>query len=256
MAGLRFAYLGSGSRGNGLLVESGRTTVLVDCGFSIAETERRLLRLGREPQDLAAVLVTHEHSDHIQGVARFARRHGLPVWMTAGTHASGRCADHADVRLFSVHVPFHIDGLHIQPYPVPHDAREPSQFVFGDGSRRLGLLTDAGSSTPHIRQCLSGLDALVLECNHDPGLLAASRYSPLLKRRVGGRFGHLSNRQAADLLAELDVGRLQHLVAAHLSEENNRPELARQALCGVLDCAPDWIAVATQDDGLDWRSVS
>jgi len=256
MAGLRFAYLGSGSRGNGLLVESADTAVLVDCGFSIAETERRLLRLGREPRQLAAVLVTHEHSDHIQGVGRFARRHGLPVWMTAGTKAAGRCTEHDDVRLFSVHGAFAIDGLHIQPFPVPHDAREPSQFVFGDGARRLGLLTDAGSSTPHIEECLSGLDALVLECNHDLHMLAGSRYSPLLKRRVGGRFGHLSNHQAGALLAALDCRGLQHLVAAHLSQENNTPDLARQTLAAALGCAPEWIAIADQDRGMDWRELA
>ena len=256
MSGLRFAYLGSGSRGNGLLVESAGTTVLVDCGFSIAETERRLLRLGREPGELAAILVTHEHSDHIQGVARFARRHHLPVWLTAGTRATGRCAEHPNLHAFSVHAPFAIEDLQVQPFPVPHDAREPSQFVFSDGTVRLGLLTDAGCSTPHVEACLSGLDALVLECNHDPAMLAASRYSPALKRRVGGRFGHLSNRQSSELLSRVYCRRLQHLVAAHLSHENNTPGLARDALCGALGCTPQWIAVADQDAGLDWRAVS
>lgn len=256
MAGLRFACLGSGSRGNGLLVEGGGTAVLVDCGFSMAETERRLLRLGRSPGDLGALLVTHEHGDHIRGVAPFARRHGLAVWMTAGTLAAGRCPELPQVHLFSVHEPFDIDGLSVHPFPVPHDAREPSQFVFQDGAHRLGLLTDAGSSTPHIQECLSGLDALVLECNHDPDMLAASRYSPALKRRVGGAFGHLSNRQAAALLAALDASRLQHLVAAHLSEENNTPELARQALGEALGCAPRWVGVADQDAGLDWRRLA
>lgn len=255
MAGLRFAFLGSGSRGNGLLVQAGRTQVLVDCGFSADEAERRLARAGTAPEHLAAILVTHEHGDHIGGVARLARRHGLSVWMTPGTRASGRCKGCGAVGTFSSHEPFVIGDLEIRPFPVPHDAREPSQFVFTDGEHRLGLLTDTGCITPHIEACLDGVDALLLECNHDLDLLRHGRYSPRLKRRVGGRFGHLSNAQAADLLARLDQSRLQHVVAAHLSEENNRPELAAAALAGALGCHPDWITIAHQDHGLDWRHL-
>lgn len=256
MAGLRFAFLGSGSRGNGLLVQAGRTQVLVDCGFSVNEAERRLARLGCHAAELSAILVTHEHGDHISGVARLARKHGLSVWMTVGTRATGRCKGCSAVGTFSAHEPFVIADLEIQPFPVPHDAREPAQFVFSDGSRRLGLLTDAGAITPHIEACLDGLDALLLECNHDTAMLAAGRYSPQLKRRVGGRMGHLSNDQAAALLDRIDGSRWQHLVAAHLSQENNTPQLATAALAAVLGCSPDWIAVADQDEGLGWRGVS
>lgn len=254
--GLRFAFLGSGSRGNGLLVQAGDTRLLVDCGFSVSEAERRLQRLGTDPADVTAILVTHEHGDHIGGVARLARRYGLSVWMTAGTRASGRCKGCGEVGVFSAHEPFVIGDLEIQPYPVPHDAREPSQFVFTDGARRLGLLTDAGCITPHIEACLDRLDGLLLECNHDTELRRHGRYSPRLKHRVGGRFGHLSNAQAADLLARLDQSRLQHVVAAHLSEENNRPELAADALAGAMGCRPDWIPIAHQDHGLDWRALA
>lgn len=254
--GLRFAFLGSGSRGNGLLVQAGRTRLLVDCGFSLGEAERRLHRLGIAPDDLTAILVTHEHGDHIGGVARLARRYGVSVWMTAGTRASGRCKGCGEVGIFSAHDPFVIGDLEIQPYPVPHDAREPSQFVFTDGDRRLGLLTDAGCSTPHIEACLQRVDGLLLECNHDTELLRNGRYSPRLKHRVGGRFGHLSNTQAAGLLARLDQSRLQHVVAAHLSEENNRPALAAEALAGALGCNADWVTIADQEDGLDWRELA
>ena len=256
MAGLRFAFLGSGSRGNGLLVQAGQTCVLVDCGFSANEAERRLQRLGCDPAALSAIVVTHEHGDHIGGVARLARRHQLTVWMTMGTRASGRCKGCSTVGTFSAHEPFVIGDLEIQPYPVPHDAREPSQFVFSDGQRRLGLLTDAGGITPHIEACLNGVDALLLECNHDAGMLATGRYSPQLKRRVGGRFGHLSNDQAADLLGRMDHSRLQHLVAAHLSQENNTPELAAAALADAIGCAPGWITIADQELGLDWRELA
>lgn len=256
MTGLRFAFLGSGSRGNGLLVQAGQTRILVDCGFSVSEAERRLQRLGCDPASLNAILVTHEHGDHIGGVARLARKYQLSVWMTVGTRASGRCKSCGMVGTFSAHEPFVIGDLEIQPYPVPHDAREPSQFVFSDGARRLGLLTDTGTITPHIQACLDGVDALLLECNHDREMLATGRYSPRLKHRVGGRLGHLSNDQAADLLARLDHTRLQHLVAAHLSEENNRPDLAAAALAGVMGCGAHWITIAHQELGLEWRELA
>ncbi len=253
---MRFASLGSGSRGNATLVEAGDTLLLVDCGFSVAETRRRLERLGHSPEALAGILVTHEHGDHIRGVAPLARRYGLPVWLTAGT--AGQCpdTDFGDLRLFNGHDPFEIGGIRVEPFPVPHDAREPCQFVFGDGACRLGLLTDTGSLTEHILRSLAGCDGLVLECNHDERMLAEGPYPPMLKRRVGGRFGHLSNTQAAQLLAGLDTSRLRHLVAAHLSEKNNRPQLAVAALSAALGCEPGWIQVADQDEGLGWRDLA
>lgn len=253
---MRFAVLGSGSRGNATLVEAGGTAVLLDCGFSVAQVEQRLGRLGKRVQDLAGVVVTHEHSDHVGGVATLARTFGLPVWATPGTaRAAGLTTLLRDCRLFDCHAPFIIGDLEISPFPVPHDAREPCQFVFGDGARRLGVLTDVGASTPHIVACLSGCDALMLECNHDVAMLATGEYSPRLKQRVGGRHGHLNNGQAAALLAQLDRSRLRHLVAAHLSEKNNRPQLARQALAEAMGCDEDWIAVADQEQGLDWRDL-
>ncbi|HYJ19397.1 MAG TPA: MBL fold metallo-hydrolase [Burkholderiales bacterium] len=255
---MRFAFLGSGSQGNALVVESGSTRILLDCGFGLAETISRLGRLGLTPQDLAAVVVTHEHDDHIGGVARLARRHSLPVWLTHGT-LNGFEALFADVKTVNViesYESFSVGDLHIQPFPVPHDAREPAQFVFGDGDRRMGVLTDTGCSTPHIEAMLSQCHALVLECNHDLDLLRASSYPQRLRDRISGKFGHLDNVTAAGLLARLDNGRLQHLVAAHLSQENNRPELARAALSDAIGCEPDWIAIADQSEGLDWRQIS
>ncbi len=253
---LRYAMLGSGSRGNAALVESGATCVLVDCGFSALETRRRLARLGKKPEDLAGILVTHEHGDHVGGVVPLARAYGLTVWSTAGTARQAGLASLGDSRWFDAHTPFAVGDLEVRPYPVPHDAREPAQFVFSDGARRLGMLTDVGRSTPHIEACLSGCDGLILECNHDRRMLAEGRYPPSLKHRVGGDHGHLNNEQAAALLGRLDTSRLQHVVAAHLSEKNNRPELARAALVGTLGCEPDWIAVAEQDAGLAWQTLS
>ncbi len=252
---MRFASLGSGSRGNATLVEAGGTCVMIDCGFSARETASRLARLGKSPADVNAILVTHEHSDHIGGVATFARRHGVSVWMTVGTRANSRAEELPALHLFSSHEPFVIGDLRVLPFPVPHDAREPSQFVFDDGARRLGMLTDAGAVTGHAERMLDDCDALLLECNHDPHMLATGPYPPPLKARVGGRYGHLSNVQAAHVLGAVRGRRLQHVVAAHLSEKNNRPALARDALCGVLGCEPDWITVADQNLGFGWREI-
>jgi len=255
---MRFASLGSGSAGNALLVEAGTTRLLIDCGFSATEATARLQRIGVEPASLTAILVTHEHDDHAGGVARLARRYAVPVWMTPGTLRvlDGAFSKLAGLALFDSHVPFAIGDIGITPYPVPHDAREPAQFVFADGARRLGLLTDAGSLTAHMVRTLSGIDAFVLECNHDRDLLAHGRYPASLKARVGGRFGHLANDTAAELLAAIDRSRLQHVIAAHLSRQNNRPELATAALSAVLGCAPDEVTVADQETGFGWRLLS
>lgn len=253
---IRFASLGSGSAGNALLVESGATCLMVDCGFGQRETLRRLAGVGRGPEDLSGIVVTHEHGDHVGGVFPFARRYGLPVWLSHGTFmACATAARGVDVRIVDSCRSFHVATLEVQPFPVPHDAREPVQFVFSDGIRRLGLLTDAGEITPHIRDVLSGVDALILECNHDAALLAASNYPLSLRRRIAGRFGHLENSVAAGLLRTIDCSRLQHLVAAHLSESNNRPDLALQALASAVDDATIQVTVACQVDGVSWRQI-
>jgi phosphoribosyl 1,2-cyclic phosphodiesterase len=257
---VRFASLGSGSEGNALLVEvqSGATTtrVLLDCGFSAKEVERRLARLGSGVEGLDAILITHEHSDHIGSALTLARKWSIPLYMSWGT-ARAVGADEADVDL---HVLWGdeavaIGDVSVLPYTVPHDAREPLQYVLSDGAGRLGVLTDVGTSTPHISAVLSGCDALVLECNHDVRMLAASRYPQSLKARIGGNHGHLNNEAAAEILASLDRSRLRHLVAAHLSQQNNSPELARAAMAGVLGTAATEVVVASQDEGFDWLSL-
>lgn len=254
---MRFASLGSGSDGNGLVVESGATRVLIDCGFTVGDTTRRLARLGLAPEDLRAIVVTHEHTDHACGVARFSGRHGLPVWASFGTLAAmnGRFEGAAVIEAFNCGERFEIGELCFEPFPVPHDAREPAQFVVSDGARRLGQATDLGEATPHILEVLGGCDALVLECNHDLAMLAKSDYPRSLKQRIAGRLGHLDNATAADLLSRLDKSRLRHVIAAHLSQQNNLPELAQAALAGAMGCTPDWIGVASAEDGLDWREL-
>jgi phosphoribosyl 1,2-cyclic phosphodiesterase len=252
---IRFASLGSGSKGNAWLIEAGRTRVLLDCGFGPRELVTRLTRLGVEPERIDAVLITHEHADHVGGAARCAARHGWTVHASHGTATAAGSLDAITVRRFDSHASFAIGDLEIHPYPVPHDAREPTQFVFSDGASRLGVLTDAGAITPHIVEMLKDCAALVLECNHDAGMLARGRYPPSLKRRIAGGFGHLDNETAAGLLRNIGGRQLRHVVAAHLSAENNTPELACAALAQALGCATDWIGVASQSDGFAWRDI-
>lgn len=253
---MRFASLGTGSRGNATVVSSGSTNVLLDCGFSVREAERRLHRLGLTTDDLDAIVVTHEHGDHIGGVARLAARCAVTVYSSYGTAVKAGFQDLETLTHILSHAPFAIGDIEVQPYTVPHDAREPLQFCFSDGKSTLGTLTDVGHITPHILWTLSGCDALILETNHDPDMLARGPYHEALKRRVGGDYGHLGNDQAGELLQGLDCGRLQHLVAAHLSEQNNTPELARRALADSMGCEPDWVQIADQDHGLDWQSLA
>ena len=253
---MRFAVLGSGSEGNALVVQVNQTRVLLDCGYSLSETVSRLARLGLQAEQLDGIVVTHEHGDHISGVARLARKFNLPVWLTHGTLRTQNAA-FAELSITEInpHLAFAIGDVQVQPYPVPHDAAEPVQYVFSDGARRLGVLTDSGSATPHIETVLNRCHALVLECNHDAKMLAQGDYPYSLKQRVGGRYGHLNNADAAALLGRLDNSQLQHIVAAHMSRKNNAVELVVEALCGVLQCTPDHIAVATQDQGLDWCEI-
>jgi len=253
---MRFASLGSGSSGNALIAEVGETRVMMDCGFALAETTERLARLGLAPGALAAIVVTHEHDDHLGGVARFAKRHALPVYLTRGT-AQWLPEDFPAVlvRLIDSHSTFAIGDLAVEPFAVPHDAREPVQYVFTDGAKRLGVVTDLGTSTQHVQEKLSGCDALVLECNHDLDMLMQGPYPPSLKQRVAGKFGHLSNAAAGALLSDLDRTRLRHLIAAHLSRQNNTPALAVAALAQAAGCEPAWVGVASQSTGFDWREI-
>jgi phosphoribosyl 1,2-cyclic phosphodiesterase len=253
----RFASLGSGSSGNGLVVERGGTRILMDCGFTLGETSLRLGRLGLAPADITAIVVTHEHTDHLGGVARFSRRHAIPVHLTRGTALALPVDFPASlVRFVDPHASFEVNDLLVDPFPVPHDAREPVQYAFSDGASRLAVTTDLGMSTPHVEEKLSHCHALVLECNHDAAMLQGGSYPRMLKERISGRFGHLDNEAAAGIVSRIDCTRLEHIVAAHLSKENNRPELAVRALAGALGCEASWIGVAGQEDGFGWRSIS
>ena len=250
---LRFASLGSGSRGNATLVRSDNALLLVDNGFTIRETERRLQLLGYNVDQLSAILVTHEHSDHIKGVGPLARKYQLPVYTSHGTADHDGLGTLPELVYINPHRPFCIEDITINPVAVPHDAREPCQFVFSCDHCQVGLLTDLGSITPYVVEQYQQCDALMLECNHDPRMLSMGPYPPTLKLRVGGHWGHLSNQQAANFLQQLDTTRLQHLVISHISEKNNTEQLARDAIQEVFGEGP--LHLATQQEGLDWLEV-
>jgi phosphoribosyl 1,2-cyclic phosphodiesterase len=255
---MRFASLGSGSSGNCLVVEQATTRLLLDCGFGVNELVKRLQRFDLEPAQINGILVTHEHDDHAKGAFKFAAKHNIPVWLSHGSlkMCERYIPENAElsINIIDSHTSFQIQDIAITPYPVPHDAREPTQFTFTDGQTKLGVLTDAGASTPYIEQVLSGCDALVLECNHDLSMLENGPYAWPLKKRVGSRLGHLDNQTAAALLAKLDNSKLKHIVAAHLSAKNNTQHLAKQALSQTLNCELDWIGIAEQESGFEWRS--
>lgn len=254
---LRFKSLGSGSAGNATVVQatSGalRAHLLVDCGLGIRRLERQLLEAGLAAAQLDAIFITHEHSDHIGCARSLALKHRIPVWMSAGTYAAiGEPDLDGLLRIAADGAAIDMGALQAWPFTVPHDAREPLQLHCTDGDARLGILTDLGHVTPHVMQQLAGCGTMVLECNHDTDLLAQGPYPPFLKRRVGGDWGHLANEAAARAAAALRPLGLRQVVAAHLSERNNRPELAQAALAQALECTPDDIHVADAANGCGW----
>ncbi len=251
---MRVASLGSGSKGNATLVQQGNTTLMIDCGFSLRQCELRMQRLGIEPHSVDAILVTHEHSDHSAGVERLSRQYGIPLWTAVGTARA----------VFDSSVDFHrliegsevrIGDIKVLPVTVPHDASEPLQFVFEHVAtgKRFGILTDAGHITSHMIRCFSALDGLLLEFNYDEQMLEQGPYPPMLKQRVGGRHGHLSNNQSVELLSRIDRSALQCLIAAHISEKNNSPDRVAGVI-GKVDQVPEPI-LASQNEGFGWIEI-
>ncbi|MEM9291012.1 MAG: MBL fold metallo-hydrolase [Acidobacteriota bacterium] len=260
---MRVVVLGSGSKGNAFVVEAGGSSseprrILVDAGFSRRQLELRMRAVGVEPETLSAVILTHEHSDHCRGIEVLAKNRGLPVFATQGTLdeislpyagqvlASNRCQEVGD-------------GFEVEPFHITHDAREPVGFVVRDGAgSQVGLLADAGVPNRLALAKLASVDALLLECNHDLELLRGGPYPWFVKERIWGRHGHLSNRQAAESIPDLVNDRLQWIVAYHLSETNNRPELARLSLAEALEAegCDAQIQVASQDRPSSWLEVS
>lgn len=259
---MRVAVLGSGSRGNAVVVEAGGERLLVDAGFSCREIEKRLARVGVSAESLSAVVVTHEHRDHVRGADRLARRWRLPIYATGGTleHAYGLSDEAlALARRLDSGVPVEISGFVVEPFAIPHDAAEPVGLVVTapDGCR-LGLAGDLGSRSRLAWARLAELDVLLLETNHDLDMLRTGPYPWVLKQRIAGRHGHLSNRDAADGLAELLCDRLRWVVCYHLSQTNNLPHLAAEEVATALDRegSPAVVAVGDQDVPGEWIEVA
>lgn len=255
---LRFKSLGSGSTGNATLIEvTGRspTRLLVDCGLGLRQLSSRLAEAGLADEAIDAIFITHEHSDHIGCARQFALRHRVPVWMSRGTCEGIGSPDFDGLlQTASDGQPISLGDLQIMPFTVPHDAREPLQLTCTDGATKLGVLTDLGHATAHLLAHLTNCDALLLECNHDTDLLSQSAYPPFLKKRVGGLYGHLSNAAAAAIARSVAHAGLKVLVAAHLSQQNNRPDLVRQAMGEVMGSRAE-VVVAHATAGTRWIAM-
>lgn len=208
----------------------------MDAGLSVRELRGRLSRIGTKPEELSAVIVSHEHTDHVKGVGALARGFGLPVYITARTlsAASHKLGNGVDVNEFEPGTPFSIGDIYVEPFSTPHDAVDPVGFTFQYSGVKLGFATDLGYATNLVIERLKGSDLLVLESNHDPVMLKEGPYPWLLKQRVAGKEGHLSNADAGRLLGQLLHPNLRHVLLAHLSETNNSPELAYRANSDVL----------------------
>ncbi|MCB6181987.1 MBL fold metallo-hydrolase [Leeia sp. TBRC 13508] len=255
---MKFCSLGSGSEGNSLVIQSHDQYIMIDCGFGWKEMQARLESKQIPPASILGIFITHEHADHISGVDKLANRYHIPVFASFGTFNGAPRISEKLLRMqpFDSHEasPIQIGPFSVEPFTVPHDAKEPTQYVVQSGHLRLGILTDVGCSTPNIIERLNQLDGLVLEFNHDEDMLIHSKYPPSLKHRIGGKFGHLSNQQAIHLLRKLDTSELQILVAAHLSKENNQPMLVKALIetTDIIDCET---IIATQSSGFDWVSL-
>lgn len=248
--------LGSGSKGNATLVCFGETLLLIDSGFSCKELVSRMRTRGIAPEDVTAVLVTHEHSDHFKGVPTFSKKYNVPVWMSSGTSLHKNVAELKQLNVFNSHQNITIGEITVCPVLVPHDSREACQFVLKRGPHAIGILTDIGHITPFVIEQYKDCNILLLEFNHDREMLLNSSYPASLKQRVIGNLGHLSNQQASEFLTEENTGKLSYLVAMHLSGENNRLELVEQSISGSLLNSEAKVLIADQDNGFNWIFAS
>ncbi len=252
---MRFASLGSGSKGNATVINSGDACVLIDCGFNRKHTRLRLEELSLELSDLDAILVSHEHSDHAKGVVLVCESINKPFYSTFGTARSANWLGHPLWRCIESDECFQIGELTVQTVVVPHDSQEPVQFTVSDDQWKVGVLSDLGSLTPHVIAAYQNCHGLLIEANHDLQLLQQGAYPASLKRRVAGDHGHLNNQQAADLLSRLLWDGMQHVLASHISDKNNNLELVKKEFSAVLEC--DWqdVDAAIQGQSTGWRQL-
>ncbi len=252
---LKIASLGSGSAGNATLVCSGETRVLLDCGFTLKETTARLAQLGLSPDSIDAVLVSHEHGDHVRGIGPLSRKFNVPVWLTHGTYHALRDKKFSAVHLINAHQSFSIGDLLIDPFPTPHDAAESCQYIFEFNKVRFAVVTDLGACTPHVEAKLEGLDAMLIESNYDETMLSNGPYPASLQARIRGPFGHLGNEQAGELIARLDHPKLQSILLGHLSEQNNSDQAAVKTVRGHLSSNYERLTVLQQHSCSEWFDI-
>lgn len=251
---MRIASLGSGSKGNATLIQHQNTLLMLDCGFSHKQVKLRMQKLAVTPDQITALLVTHEHSDHIAGVARLADYYDLPVYATQGTLRAAGLQHLHNLHPIVPGQQWAMGEIAIQAVAVPHDAREPCQFIFSqaDSGRRLGILTDTGSITPHLLEQFQGLDAILLESNYDPLMLHQGAYPEMLKRRIGGDYGHLSNQQSLDFLQQIKHSGLKQIFLGHISDKNNCLSKIKALYAdSVLD--PLFVE---QQAGMSWQAIA
>jgi len=246
---VRISVLASGSSGNATVVESAGACVLVDCGISYRQLVTRMRPLGLTPDRVEAVLLTHEHDDHVKGLEVFLRHHPVPVMATAGT-LGGLPLPLPDADPLASGRVVRVGDLEVLPVQTCHDAREPVGFVVEGGRARVGLVTDTGVCTELLVERLSGCHAVLLECNHDRDLLRVGPYPWPLKQRIASRTGHLSNEQASAALERLAHSGLEVVVGMHLSQTNNRPEMVRRELSAILAGSEVRLEVASQHAAL------
>jgi phosphoribosyl 1,2-cyclic phosphodiesterase len=252
---IQFCSLGSGSKGNGSLITHNDAILLLDCGFSTRETIKRLTDKGILPSQITAILVTHEHSDHIKGVASFSNKFSIPVWMSKGTSLHKASLNIKDNNILNSHSDFSLGSFNITPVLVPHDSREATQFIFKAANKKLGILTDVGSITNHIVEQYNECDALILEFNYDEEMLYQGPYPYSLKKRVSGKLGHLSNNQSIELLEKININKLQLLVVAHKSAENNSSLIIDALINKVKESKIFNYFIASQEDGFSWQEI-
>jgi len=253
---MKFCSLGSGSSGNSYLVSKNKTNILVDCGFSVTELEKRMSKREMKPSEITAIFLTHEHDDHSKGVFAFAEKHDKPIYLTYGTLKMCQKKIKNSYNL-KINIISPLDNLELNEFiiyviPVPHDAREPVQFKFESEKKTLAIITDLGFGNKELINSIQKINALILESNHDDNLIHQSRYPKNLKERIRSNYGHLSNQNSLQILKKLNLDNLKWLGAAHLSKENNSPELVKDLWEKVFE---DKINIIDPDLGIPWESI-
>lgn len=254
---MKFCSLGSGSSGNSYLVSKNNTNILVDCGFSVSELESRMSQREIKSSEITAIFLSHEHDDHSKGVFAFAEKYKKPIYLTHGTfkmcQKKIKKSYTLEINKFSPLDIIDLKDLKIHTIPVPHDAREPTQFKFEAEDKNLAIITDLGFGSNLLIEHIKEIDALILESNHDTDMLSKSKYPKNLKDRIQGNYGHLSNIQSLEILKKINLKNLKWLGAAHLSKENNTDELVRNVWKKVFK---DEINIIDPDFGMQWVSIT